>query len=191
MKRLNQLAVEHREVARVIRPLRCYVGVCQDKRTVWLASLFRIPICWSHVFWLFVFADGSQVVHEANWRGVRRAEWDEAHKADRWALFADDRLDADAEAVGRLWSFCLGSEGKFYDFGKLVGLALRLAFEAWARLTGRVTVLARVAEICSSYVNESARAIFGEPYAEQETPSPDEIVSNEHLFTSAAETIRW
>jgi hypothetical protein len=162
-----------------MRPICAFVGVSQDKRTVWLAQLFRIPLTWCHIFWLFEFADGSLLVHEANWRGVRRAEWDDAHRADAWALFTDDRMDT--EAVGRLWSFCLGAEGKFYDYRRLVGLALRLAFEAWARLTGRVTVLARVSEVCSSYVNEAARAVFGEPYVDRETPSPDEIVGSEHL----------
>jgi hypothetical protein len=163
-----------------IKPTAAYIGVSRDKRTVWLGQIFRVSLKWSHCFLFFAFGrDGEPVIHEANWRGVRRARWDDAHRADAWALLADDRMDA--EAVGRLWSYCLGSENKFYDYPALVGLALRLAFEAWAKLTGRVTVLAKVALVCTSYVNECGRAILGEPYADREMPSPDEIAASLHL----------
>lgn len=160
-------------------PTGAYVGVSKDDRVARWAHFFRIELSWCHIFWLFTFPGEEPAVWEANWKGVRRAEWNKAHQADGYAFFADDRMTP--HSVSALWWWCQGSVGKLYNFGLLVWLALRLAWDAWTRLRGLVTGRGGVSAVCSSFVSESARAVFGEPYADRFDPTPDEITLSPHL----------
>ena len=167
----------------MIWPTHCYVGVSQDVRTVRVAAFCRIKICWTHAFLAFHFEDPDgavcERVFEADWAGLHFSPWDKAHQADGWALFADDRMTPQNAAL--LWAFCLGAEGKVYEWPLLVRLALRLIRQAWGFAKRRVIGRGGIAQVCSSLVNEASRAIFGEAYADRPDPSPDEIVVNSHL----------
>lgn len=161
-------------------PTAVYVGASKDDRVTRWAKFLHIDLTWSHCFLFFLFSDGNEpVVYEASWRGVGPAPWDKAHQADGYAFFADDRMTP--HSVSSLWWWCKGSEGKVYSFPRLLILVLRLAFQAWRRLIGGIATLVGISEVCSSFVNEGARAIWEEPYSERNLPSPDEIVASSHL----------
>jgi hypothetical protein len=85
------------------------------------------------------------------------------------------------ENAALLWAFCLGAEGKVYEWPLLVRLALRLIRQAWGLVRGIVKGRGGIAQVCSSLVNSASYAVFGEAYVDRPDPSPDEIVVNSHL----------
>lgn len=163
-------------------PSRFLVGVSRDRRMVAIANRLGVRIKWSHTYVLFTVGHRLELF-EANWRGVGWGLWDRKHQADGWAWYSDDR--ATPEDAARLYAYCKGMAGKFYGYHSLVGLAVRLASEAWRRLAGGVRALAGATQVCSSLVESGSQAIFGEGYAQRPTPSPDEIVSSPHLHLEA------